>query len=105
MALWYLESNNKQFSLYSLLFSFLVVLMKRHKMSGKWEKSKGVKNTGILRWVEEGWKMKEWGTLTHPETHKETSDILQHSLTLISMPKPHCLFYSTRDAETWGDIT
>lgn len=51
-----------------------------------------------------------WGALNYSETHNEskngeTSGILQHSLTLISMPKLHCLFYSTRAAETRGDIT
>lgn len=92
--------------------------MKGHKIRvrcEKDEKSKEVKKTGKLRWVrrDETWRNGVFwkrGALKHPETHKEskkgeTSDILQHSLTVISMLKPHCLFYSARDAETWGDIT
>lgn len=60
VALWYLESVNKQFSLYSLFsyFYFFVVLMKGHKINGmceRDEKSKGVKKTGKLGWRDEGW--------------------------------------------------
>ncbi len=51
VALWYLESDNKQDS-FLFIFSFFVVLMKEPKISGRCDrdkKSKGVKKTGKLR--------------------------------------------------------
>lgn len=70
MALWYLESYHKQFSVFFFFF-LKSVLMKGHKISGRCErekKSKGVKKTGKLRRDE---KIEEkgalvFGALTYP---------------------------------------
>lgn len=108
-------SNFLSVLFYFLFFFVFVVLMKGHTISGRCEgekEGKGVKKTGKLRWGEVGWGNRGIGRFG-----MESSDISRDTkrkrmgrhqtfchivLTLISMPKPHCLFfYSTRDAETW----